>query len=295
MVNDTPDGYSQASYRMETTSTPRINNQTMHHRAAAVPFAVWLFFGLLLLTALTLLLAPWPAELKFQAVLHGLCAQRPSHSFALGGVNLPFDARMTGIYGGCLISLFFLLARGRWRAVGRPSWPLLGALGGFVVLLGLDGVNSTLLDLRLPYAYEPQNWLRLLTGLLMGITLAVLLLYLLNATLWAWLKPTPLIANWWELGALILLAAGFGALVATGWGWLYFPLALTLIGSAITVALILSLSMLTLIRGRENRAERASEVAGTAVAALLIAYIAIALIAIGRWYLETVLGLPPLL
>src|SRR4051812_13030157 len=78
--------------------------------------ASWLFFGRVSGWLVALVMAPWPLAAKFHAVVHGLCAQRPSHSFALGGTNLPFDARMTGIYGGTLTTILFLLARGRWRA-----------------------------------------------------------------------------------------------------------------------------------------------------------------------------------
>src|SRR5688572_15632276 len=88
---------------------------------ATLPPGAWLFIGLIAASVVALVAAPWSADLKFRAVLHGLCAQRPSHSFALGGVNLPFDARMAGIYGGVLTTLGFLLARGRWRTVQLPG------------------------------------------------------------------------------------------------------------------------------------------------------------------------------
>ncbi len=260
-------------------------------RAVAAPPPVWLFFGLLAASMLALVVAPWPLAAKFHAVVHGLCAQRPSHSFALGGTNLPFDARMTGIYGGTLTTLLFLVARGRWRALRLPSPVIIAVLVLFVVLMGLDGVNSTLQDFRLPYAYEPNNGLRLGTGLLLGIALGVLVAYLLNATLWAWGTPARLIEGWGELAGLVAATGGFALLVASGWGWLYLPLALALVGGAVGVVLTLSLTFLILLYGRENRARRASDVAGFATAALFLGYAVMALIALGRWYLETTLGI----
>lgn len=257
---------------------------------ATLPPAAWLFIGLIAASVVALVAAPWSADLKFRAVLHGLCAQRPSHSFALGGVNLPFDARMAGIYGGVLTTLGFLLARGRWRAVQLPGWAQLATLVLFVAIMGIDGVNSTLQDFGLPFAYEPQNWLRLATGLLTGVALGVMLLYLLNATLWAWVKPAPLVAGWGEVGALVALAGGFGLLVASGWGWLYLPLATGLVIGAVSAVLTLALALLTLLYGRENRARQATDLAGFASVALLLGYAVMALIAVGRWYLETTLG-----
>ena len=137
----------------------------------ALPPSSWLFFGLLAASIVGLVAAPWPLVAKFHAVVHGLCAQRPSHSFALGGTNLPFDARMTGIYGGTLTTILFLLARGRWRAMRLPSPGIIAVLVLFVVAMGLDGINSTLQDFQLPYAFEPNNYLRLGTGLLLGVPL----------------------------------------------------------------------------------------------------------------------------
>lgn len=270
---------------------PRTTPRDWARQLATLPPAAWLFLGLLATSIAVLVAAPWPAELKFRAVLHGLCAQRPSHSFALGGTDLPFDARMAGIYGGALTTALFLLARGRWRAIRLPSRGILATLILFVALMGADGVNSTLQDFGLPYAYEPQNWLRLGTGLLMGVSLGVMLLYLLNATLWAWVAPPQLVASWGEFAAILALVGGFGLLVASGWGWLYLPLATALTAGAVGVVLTLALTLLILLYGRENRARRATDVAGFASVALLLGYAVMALIAVGRWYLETTLGI----
>ncbi len=259
-------------------------------KLATLPPAAWLFCSVLIFSVAMLLIAPWPVDLKYRAILHGLCAQRPSHSYSFNGVNLPFDARMTGIYGGVLTTLTIVLARGRWRAISAPTPGIIAMLGGFVLLMGADGINSTLEDLGLPFAYAPQNWLRLGTGLLMGIALAILLLYLLNATLWSFVKPVRLIRGWRELTLLVAAASGFGVLVASGWHWLYLPLATALVCGTVSVVLMLSLSLLTLITGRENRAQQATDIAGFATIALLLGYAVMALIAIGRWYLEANLG-----
>jgi uncharacterized membrane protein len=270
---------------------PRATARILAQQLGALPPASWLFFGLLAVSVVGLVAAPWPLAAKFHAVVHGLCAQRPSHSFALGGTNLPFDARMTGIYGGTLTTILFLLARGRWRAMRLPSPAIIAVLVLFVVAMGIDGVNSTLQDFQLPYAYEPNNYLRLGTGLLLGIGLGVMVSYLLNATLWAWGTPAQLVSGWGELAALLLAIGGVFLLVISGWGWLYLPLAAALVGGAVAVVLTLALSFIILMAGRENRARRASDVAGSASAALLLGYAVMALIAVGRWYLERSLGI----
>jgi uncharacterized membrane protein len=277
---------------MQAIDNPMVLFGVALRRLGTLPPAVWSFFGLLAATILAFTAAPWPAAAKFRAVVHGLCAQRPSHSYALGGIDLPFDARMTGIYGGALVCLIFLLARGRGCAVRLPAPTILAALGLFIALLGLDGINSTLQDFGLPYLYEPRNDIRLLTGLLMGVTLGVALTYMINLTLWARFSAAPILADWREFATLLALCGGAFLLIASGWGWLYLPLALALVGGATLVVLILALTTLTLLRGQENRAERLRDVAGSASVALLIGYVVMAAIALGRWYLERSLGVP---
>src|SRR5436305_8156522 len=56
----------------------------------------WLVVG----AALLFFAAPWGVEHKAHALMHGLCAQTPSHTLRFGTHGLPFDSRMTGIYGG---------------------------------------------------------------------------------------------------------------------------------------------------------------------------------------------------
>jgi uncharacterized membrane protein len=267
---------------------PKLSPQSAIRNPQLPVVAFWALLGG---SILGLVAAPWPLAEKLYAVVHGLCAQRPSHSFALGGTNLPFDARMAGIYGGTLTTLLFLTLRGRWRAIRLPSWSVLTALLGFVVLMGIDGINSTLMDFGFPYAYEPDNRLRLATGLLMGVALGTMLCYLAGATLWAYVLDTPVLSGWRELGLLLACQVGMYLLIASGWGWLYLPVALALVGGAVAAVLLLSLTSLILIYGRENRARRPADIAGFATAALLLGYAIMALIAVGRWYLETTLGL----
>ncbi len=253
-------------------------------------FPVVIFWRLIAVSVFGLFVVPWPIATKLQGVVHGLCAQRPSHSFALGGTNLPFDARMAGIYGGVLTTLAFLVARGRWRAIRLPPWPILALIAGFVALMGLDGVNSTLQDFGLPFAYEPDNRLRLATGLLMGVALGLLLCYLTSATLWAYVVDVPILRGWREMVALLGCLGVAYLLIASGWGWLYLPVALALVSGAVITVLLLSLTTLVLLYGRENRARRPADVAGLASVALLLGYAVMALIAVGRWYLESRLG-----
>src|SRR5690606_37331765 len=162
------------------------------------------FIALCILPVAVFLLLPWSVEGKSLAVLHGLCAQQPGHTFYFGDSRLPFDARMTGIYGGFAVTSLFLLARGRWGHGGLPSLAVAAALGLFVVALGVDGLNSTLLDMDLWHAYSPMNELRLATGLLTGVALATFVWLLLGQVSFRQTQRNlkPILSGYRELGAI---------------------------------------------------------------------------------------------
>lgn len=254
------------------------------------------FAGLLAISLGALLLAPWSIEAKSIAVLHGLCAQRPSHSFWFGPDRLPFDARMTGIYGAFLITQAYLLVRGRWRAGGVPSLWILSVFLIFVVVMGLDGLNSTLDDVRLLTVYPPSNLLRFVTGAFTGTTLAVFLWLLTSNILWAAdrQRRDPVIGRAHELALMAVPVAAFGALAMSGWRPVYSILAVLLVLSAVVVIFELAMCFVQISRKRENSAVSIQDLAQAAVWSLLAAYIFMAAIAGTRFWMEAALGIKQL-
>lgn len=248
------------------------------------------------LGALTLFLAaPWPLASKAYAALHGLCAQRPSHSLQLGGQTLPFDARMTGIYAGFLVTALYLAARGRYRAAAMPSWPAMAVLALFVGAMAVDGTNSLLLDLRVWHPYAPDNRLRLVTGLLTGIALAAVMAFLLAGTLWR--RPRidqAVVGGVGEVMLLAALQAPVAALALSGAGWLYGPIAVALLVSAATVLGSLMLVVVVLLRRAEGTFGTVRQVQESAAVAFLLGLLVMAGLAGGRFLLEGLTGAPPL-
>jgi uncharacterized membrane protein len=238
------------------------------------------------------LLAPWPLAHKAHALLHGLCAQRPSHTLSLGGTLLPFDARMTGIYLGFAVSAAWLLWRGRLRAWRLPPRRAAAVLAAFVALLAVDGSNALLLDIGVGPVYPPDNRLRLATGLLTGITLAVALAYVLATTLWRRGDPrlAP-VAGLREVGLLVLLQAPPAAAALSGWGLLYVPLTLLLVGSATVVVGSLVLASITLVRLRDGSYESVRDLHGVAAVALVVAVVVMGSIAGARFWAEQAFGI----
>ena len=239
--------------------------------------------------------APGSFEHKAYAALHGLCAQRPSHSFELGGRTLPFDARMTGIYGGFCGASAFMAVRRRYRAFRLPPRRTMVALGLFVGAMAIDGTNSLLADLRLWHAYEPENGLRLATGLLTGVALAVVVCFLLATTLWRegrWDQAA--VGGLGELGMVTAIQAPFALAVLSGVGPLYVPVVLLLLLSALAVVAALMLVVVVLAHGRERAFASVGQVQATATGALLLGALVMVAFAGGRFLLERWTGAPPL-
>jgi uncharacterized membrane protein len=274
------------------TSLPvqRISSSRVAGRSRRWPIV---FAIICAVTGFGFLLIPGSLEGKSLAALHGLCAQQPTHSFYFGDQRLPFDARMTGIYGGFALSAVYLLSRGRWRYGDVPSVMVTALLAGFVGALGVDGVNSTMKDMGLWYAYEPHNALRLVTGMLTGTALAVFI-WMMTAQVGfsgrSRIRRSP-ISGIRDLGLLLAIEAVVAGLVLTGWGLLRVPLTLILLASAVAVVMGLTLAFVLLLGRREARAMTTADLAGPATVALVIALLVIGGLGGGRFLLEWWLGI----
>ena len=93
----------------------------------------------------------------------GVCSQNAAHSFWLAGRPLPLCARDLGLFGAFLLALPFV------RGAGNLRW-LCG-----IAPLAIDGANSLAFDSLGWALYAPSNPLRLVTGALAGVSLAILL------------------------------------------------------------------------------------------------------------------------
>jgi len=203
-----------------------------------------------------LALAFWPGAAlidRLRVLVGGICAQLPTHMFYPGGQGLPLCARNTGIYLGLSIGAITLFARGMGRTARMPKGWLALLLLGFVGVLGVDGINSFLLDLHAPHLYQPNNLLRLTTGLLMGTTMAAFLLPTLNGVLWR--DPDPRAAYRsprFLLGLAPFLLLAF-VLVVSQWGWLLYPLAILSSAGVVLALTLINLTFTLAFTGRVGR------------------------------------------
>lgn len=144
---------------------------------------------------------------KADSIGYAICHRIPERSFFAGDRQLPLCARCTGIYLGVMAGLGTFIASGRGRADRLPNWRVLLVMMSFVAVLGVDGLNSYFqLFPGGTGIYEPQNWLRLTTGVFTGLTLITLVLPVFNQSLWTDGQPAQApVENLKEVAGLCLL------------------------------------------------------------------------------------------
>jgi hypothetical protein len=174
----------------------------------------------------------------------------------------------------------------KWRVGGLPKWNFLIVLGSFVVLMGLDGLNSNLSIFKdYPQLYEPDNVLRLITGTLNGVALASVLYPIFQQTLWAEWIEQPILARWRDLGWLLLGAAVIIALVLTEFDFILYPLALLSSLGVVVMLAMINMVVLLLLTGQANTFQRLIDARWYGLAALTFAIAEIAVIDAGRFAL----------
>ena len=99
----------------------------------------WLCWAVLAVGSILFVGAPGSYGHTAHEVLHGLCAQTPSHTIRIGSHPLPFDSRMTGIYGGFLLTLAIQVKRRAVFRYGSFPWSVLTAMAVMVLAMAVDG------------------------------------------------------------------------------------------------------------------------------------------------------------
>jgi uncharacterized membrane protein len=228
---------------------------------AGTPASVWKKAGLVL--ALLVLAVIWlrntpPGLLgKADATAYAVCHRIDARSFHLGERALPLCVRCSGMYLGAVLGLVFLAVVSPRRG-GIPPTGMLIVLGFFTLAFIVDGFNSFLhLIPGMPSLYTPQNSLRMLTGMGMGLVLALMTFVAFNQTVWRGWDSRPVFGSWRSFISLVSLAILLSVLVLTESPLFLFPLAY--IGAAgvwLILTLVYTVVWLVLSR-QENRWESA--------------------------------------
>jgi uncharacterized membrane protein len=223
---------------------------------------------------------------KADAIGYAVCHRIDLRSFHLGVRALPLCARCTGMHLGAMLALLYLAARGRGRAGFYPTWPVLGSFALFALAFAVDGLNSYLHFFpAAPHLYAPSNVLRLITGLLLGISMGTVVYAGFNQTAWIDWGADPVVRSPIDLVALLALGGVVAAAVVTENPLVLYPLALV---SALGVVILLSVvySMIVLILGRrENQARSWGELVVPLAIGLTLTFVQIGLFDLGRYWL----------
>jgi uncharacterized membrane protein len=203
-----------------------------------------------------LLSPPWHPLDKADLIGGGVCGRIPDHSFVIGGRQLPLCARCTGTYLGALLGFGTMWALRRQRATEMPPTPLLIAAVGFIVVMGVDGVNSYLNFFpNAPHLYTPRNWLRMATGTLNGLAMSMIVLPVFNLTLWRRGSPERIIRGWRELGLMLAVAAAIVYVVQLEIAALLYPVAILSTLSVLMMLTLVNAMVAIIIIRREAMAE----------------------------------------
>jgi uncharacterized membrane protein len=230
-----------------------------------------------------------PGDLKFKldAMGFGVCHQIHTHSFTIGGHQLPLCARCTGIYLGAILGLA-LLTRLRRRSIRLPSGAMLPVLGLFFVSMVADGLNSTAEAIGPAGLWDTDNITRIVTGALSGLSVAFFIFPVFNMSLWqrdARSRESVLDHPFQLLG--YLLAAGVAvALVLDGGAWLYWPVALASMAGAVALLTMANTMLVLMLARREGAARTVSQIVTPVLLGIVITLVMLTLLALFRTSLE---------
>jgi len=199
-----------------------------------------------------------PGGLLDQAdhVGYAVCHQILERTYFFGDRPLPLCARCSGQYLAALGGLLWLAAAGRIRAGQLPRRPIIVMLLVFLVIWGIDGLNSYLTFFPgLPHLYEPSNLLRLATGTLEGMTLAALLTPFFNITVWRHPLPQPTLRGGQDLLGWMFMSAMVVAAVQSGWPPLLYPIALLSVLGVLVLLTMVNSMIVALALRRDGAAE----------------------------------------
>lgn len=255
-------------------------------RRAPLGGGTWvnILLGLVLTVLLAFLIYPAPMPQKLLAAMGGVCGLRPAHSYFAGSIQLPLEARMTGIYGGVSITLGWLLLCRRLGATRAGTRTVLALLAVMFLSMVADGVNSTVTDLGLSHPYPSTNMTRIITGLLSGVSIATVLAWVVATVARPPAKPpTTLFAHPRELLIPLGLCGLFGLLVVSQQPWGYYPIAVLSVGGIVVALAGALLLPMLLIGGWSDRITTPRQILAPGALALLLAFAVLASLAALRW------------
>ncbi|MBN2148594.1 MAG: DUF2085 domain-containing protein [Anaerolineales bacterium] len=261
-----------------------------------LPWKWGIVIGAVLLLFGWLLTAPPGLLGKMDAIGYSVCHRIDERSFHIDGRALPLCVRCTGQYLGAVLGLAYLAVFSPRRS-GMPGWRTAIFLVVFVLAYAVDGFNSyihlpPLLKAfpDLPRLYEPNHFLRLVTGTGMGLAIASILYPAFISTVYSQVDARPALQGLLFLGGLVLLAAALDALVLLESPILLYGFALiSSLGVLILLTMVYTVVWLIVLR-RENTYQNLGQLVFPLVAGFGLALAQIVVVSILRYALTGTWG-----
>jgi hypothetical protein len=207
-----------------------------------------------------------------------------------GSLASKLQTLVAGVFAGFLVGVLYLLWANRERAGLLPPGPLQALLLGLVALMALDGTNALFYDRGWPALYPPQNPIRLATGLLCGLALALLAVPVLSATLWRDWDFEPSVASVTDLGWALCLLALVQLATMSGAAALLYPVGLLMVIGVVVAFAVGNTYAIVLITRQERQARTWRQAASPLLAGALIALVELAALSTFRYWAEAALG-----
>jgi uncharacterized membrane protein len=246
----------------------------------------------IMITSLWMAYTPEGYLNKVDAIGYAVCHRISSHSFHMDGRPLPLCARCSGMYLGALFGLVYQLITGK-RSGGFSRKVLTGLclMALFFIIDGLNSFIGVIFD-RSPL-YTPQNSIRLITGLIVGILIAAVLYPIFTQTVWQNWQLRSALDRRWSIPTLLagsfLLTAG----MLSGQPYILYPLAILSVVGVVTIITVIYAIILLMIFKHENRYNHCVELTPALLGGMVLMMLQIGIFDLVRYLLtETWSGLP---
>jgi uncharacterized membrane protein len=199
---------------------------------------------------------------KARIIGYALCHQLPDRSFFIHEHQSPLCARCTGMYLGFSIGLIFMILRRRTTAARMPPTTIVAVLIGFITIMGIDGINSTISIIPgAPQLYHTTNVHRIVTGTLFGIAMCLLFFPVFSTAIWRQPSGDRSLKNWRELIGLMLVAFALDAIVLTQADWLFYPITILSIAGPLLLLSFMGAIIVLTLRNLVNNIDRWKQMA----------------------------------
>jgi uncharacterized membrane protein len=281
-------GVSHGRYNLSNNKDQPMSQNNLPEKSVHQKRKPWLLAGVcisgIVIAGMWFLYTPDGVLAKMDAVGYAVCHRIPSHSFMINGQPMPLCARCSGMYLGVLLGMVIQFTRGkRWGGFSR-KWLI--ALSLLAVLFVVDGMNSFGgLVLGWDLLYPAQNWLRVITGLGVGLLISALIYPIFTQTSWnIWNQEAALDG----IGPALAVVIGSVLLVVgliSGSPLILYALAiLSVIGVVVILTMIYTVMLLMLFK-QENRYNYFREMAPVLMSGMVLAMVQIGLFDLVRFFL----------